>query len=243
MKGQFTFLKMSLVGLFLLGGFAASSQTISTLADFPTADGMAGADALNVKKVYCLNDGVTIPAGSINGGTSTGLTYNWFRIDGNDHTQAAATLSTTTDGEDFVDNSITTPGYYIYRVSAENAETCESAVTEFMVYVLPNITPTIALTGNDSYCVGTSAGATLDASAVSNPTVTEVFAYTFEWYKTGETAPIATGAQLTFAAGAAYGGEYTVKAKYEIAPTCAEGTSAGLTITETALPTAPIITF
>lgn len=240
MKGKFTFLKISLVGLFLMGGFIASGQTISSLTDFPTHPSSIDGETLIVGKVFCLNDGITIPATAIEGGDA--VSYNWSRISGSDVSGSIESAGSTANGVDFVDNP-SAPGYYIYRVVGVNADGCESPYAEIMVYLLPNISIEIANNGATEYCIGTSPGTTITATPTTDPSVSEVFAYSIAWFKDGSQISGETGSTLTLAAGDDYKGAYTATAKFEIEPTCSEGTSNTVTIEENTLPTKPVITF
>lgn len=206
----------------------AKAQTVSSLNDL----------AANTKGVYCPTDAVKLSA------NSTGTTFTWKRYQGTTVSGTPTTLTQNT--ADIVDNP-TAPGYYTYVSIGLNAQSCESEASDpTIVYVLPAITASI--TSNmptSSYCnTQVPTTLTLTATAGEATTVPETFAYTYQWYKSGNPITGATSATYTLnnTNDAAVGtNAYTVKINYQI-KACTETESNSVNLTVTAAPTKPVVT-
>ncbi len=211
--------------IMMMVGITVKAQTISALADLNAA----------TKAVYCSTDHVKLTAAST-GSTS----YTWQRYQGIGVSGSPTTVSGTTANMD--DASITAPGYYTYVSTGSNTN-CQSDVSDpITVYVLPNINATI--TGPATACVSAAGSTVLTAAASSATSVSEAFAYTYQWYKGSTLLTGQTGSTYTLNAttDAGVGAEsFSVKAYYVIKPACTEGTSAPYTVTIEPNPTKPVV--
>lgn len=158
MKGQFTFLKMSLVGLFLIAAMGVSAQVTP---ETPT--------------VTFLCNGATVQLTAPTGYTN----YQWY-FDANGSTTPAVAIGTS-DGQVY---TATETGYYYVEVW-NGGDGCKSPLSEaYPIYILPALSVSIAADGGDNgYCVDESAtGITLTAT-VDNPTPMPTgLGVTFQWF-------------------------------------------------------------
>ncbi|GAB3927878.1 hypothetical protein [Mucilaginibacter myungsuensis] len=222
--------KTLLVVLFLLAGTMAKAQ-VSALSDL-TAGTLA---------VYCPTDQVKLTA------ASTGAaSYIWKRYPGANTSGTPVTLAGTTAN---LTDTPTDAGYYTYVSTAVNAEGCESTVSDpAIVYVLPGISAAIVSSSPSTtqYCeTAIPAGLTLTATGgKTGATVSETFAYKYQWYKNGTAITGATSNTYAFAnPGDAVVGTnfaYTVRITYVI-KACAETTSNAINFNVIATPGKPTI--
>lgn len=192
--------------------------------------------------VYCRGDQVKLTA------ASTGAaSYVWKRYDGPTATGTATTLTGQTTAN-LVD-SPTGPGYYTYVSTGLNADGCESVVSDpATIYTLPGITAAIVSNspGTTQYCANAlPAGLTLTATGGKAQTVTETFAYTYQWYKGNTAITGATGKTYTLNStdDATPGTNiaYTVRINYVI-KSCSEATSNAINFNVSAVPGKPTVT-
>ncbi len=189
---------------------------------------------------YCPSEEVKLTA------TSTGSTYVWKRYPTADATGTATLLSETTAS--LVDTP-PAPGYYTYVSTALNAEGCESDVSSpVAIYILPGITASIASSAPTvtEYCANAlPTSLTLTATAGKAETVSETFAYKYQWYKGANAISGATSSTYVLnstddvAVGTSI--SYTVKITYQI-KACTETTSSAISFDVLDLPTKPVIT-
>jgi hypothetical protein len=199
-------------------------------------------------KAYCLTgDPVKLTAATPSGGAAT--SYTWVRYAGQTAgTPGSGTAITAATSTTIVDTP-PAAGYYTYVSTGINASGCMSDPSPpAVVYILP--APAVSIASNitnPSFCVNAlptgAAAVTLTATA-STPSVSEGFAYTYQWYKGTTAISGATNATypLTTADAAAAGAsDYTVQVGLQI-KTCALTTSNIVTVTVNALPGTPAIT-
>jgi len=225
-----TLFRILLPVIMMIAGTTVKAQGISALGGLNAA----------TKAVYCLTDQV-----KLNDQTSGSATYTWVRYSGIGATGTATPITASTGGA-MVDATITAPGYYSYVATGTNANGCPSDPSDpITVYVLPNIS--VAINGSPTACVSTATSDILTATAsnAGTPTLPEVFAYTYQWYKGSTAISGATGQTYTLnnTTDAAVGAEsFYVKAFYVIKPTCTEGTATPYTVTIQANPVKPVLT-
>ena len=232
---KLTLFRILLPIIIVIAGTTVKAQTVSTIADLNAA----------TKAVYCSADQVKIT--DQNGATSP---YIWTRYSGIG--VGAPGSGTTVAGQtnaNMVDGTITTPGYYTYVSAVTNTNNCQSDLSDpITVYVLPNINAVVNPPANPNACVSDVPATHLTSTVSSATTVSETFAYTYQWYK-GTTAsstliPSATSSDYTLSAttDAAPGTEsFFVKAKYAIKPACTEGAATPVTITVVNNPSKPVL--
>jgi len=231
MKKMFTTPKLLLIALLMIAGTAAKAQ-VSALSDLNPG----------TLAVYCSAEQVKLTA------ASTGAaSYVWKRYAGPTATGTPVTLTGTTAN---ITDTPTDPGYYTYVSTGLNAEGCESSVSDpAVVYVLPGISS--AIVSNQptvtKYCTtAVPAGLILTATGGKTGTsVTETFAYKYQWYKNGTAIAGATGNTYTLNSTSdaviGTGFAYTAKITYVIKPTCSEATSNAISFDVIATPGKPTI--
>ncbi|WP_316818574.1 hypothetical protein [Pedobacter nyackensis] len=195
MKQKLTISKLLIMTILLLSSSLLKAQLITSSADFTPAPGA----------IYCNGTHVKISATA----DPTAVSYKWYRYPGTDKTTTPVELSATTLA---LDDDITTPGYFTYVAVGISASLCESTVSDpITVYVLPGITASITAPSLAEYCENAlptgPAAITLNAVAGKVGTVSETFAYNYEWLKDG--TPIS---------GAPNSASYTLDDTNDIAP-------------------------
>jgi hypothetical protein len=220
-----TLFRILLPIIMMIAGTTVKAQ-VAVLADLP------GAAA-----VYCSTDQVKIHANS-----TASTSFVWQRYTGSGTSGTATPVAGQTTA-DLVDATITTPGYYTYVSTGSNAN-CQSDVSDpIIVYVLPNITASVA--GPANACVNTITSNVLTSTVGSATTVPETFVYTYQWYKGSTAIAGATSSTYTLTAtdAATLGNaSFYVKAYYKVRPACTEGTATAVTVNIQANPTKPILT-
>ncbi|WCT11849.1 hypothetical protein [Mucilaginibacter jinjuensis] len=212
--------------IIVMAGITAKAQ-ITTLAGLP------GAAA-----VYCAAEAVKLQ------GNSTGTTYVWKRYPGKDLTGTPVTLTETTNNLSDVPPA---PGYYTYVSTASNTNCTSDVSAPTTIYALPTINA--AVTGPATVCVS-AVGSTILTATGSNveTTDTDIFGYTYKWFKNGTAITGATGSTYTLSAtnDATVGTQaFTVQISYVI--TSHGGSNCGVTssaanVDVQANPTTPTVT-
>lgn len=231
------------LSLFLLifSAYRVSAQQINAKADF----------AQPVNEVVCEGLTVTLTASTDAGG---GLVYDpdkyeWIDVT-NGNTQVAETSNT------LVLNGLL-PGMHTFRVrgTVTSESTCTGEFEEFTFYVLPALDVTIASSGdaNGNIFCSDELPLTIQLTAAVTPktAVTEVFGYTYQWYKVegGTETAISgsTSASYTVGANALGTATYKVVTAYRVDGTCvfdSSASSAGaVNIIVKPRPVKPTITF
>lgn len=231
MKKKTTLIKLLLTTLFLFALTTVKAQ-VSALTDL-TSGTLAA---------YCPSETVKLTAAS-----SGAASYVWKRYPGVGTTGTPVTLTATTAN---LTDTPTDPGYYTYVSTGLNSEGCESSVSDpATIYVLPGITAAI-VSNNPTvtqYCQSAvPAGITLTATGGKAQTVTETFAYTYQWYKNGTAITGANTSTYTLnsTSDAVVGNNqaYTVSIGYVIKPSCTATTSNAINFNVIATPGKPTIT-
>ncbi|NCD68747.1 hypothetical protein [Mucilaginibacter agri] len=202
-------------------------------AQITTLAGLPGAAA-----AYCAGEAVKLAA------ASTGTTFVWKRYPGKDLLGTPVTLTETTAN---LSDVPTAPGYYTYVSIASNANCTSDVSTPVTIYALPTISA--AITGPTTACVSDLASKTLTATASNLETAdTEVFGYTYKWFKNGTAITGATGSTYTLSptTDAAIGSQaFTVQVSYVLTShggsNCMQ-TSSAANVDVQANPTTPVVT-
>jgi hypothetical protein len=188
------------------------------------------ASAASVGKILCYGQNVSLSGPEDANGVDFAV-YNWYKLDASGNKQLTA-ITTKTYTE-----TTTTPGYYNYELVTQNASGCTSTVSgEFQVYVLPQLSVTIA-SQNNAIC--TNAGTTLLTANITAPTTGYTFSY--QWTRNGVIIPSATTNTYTISGETTDGViAFAVNVSYALSSACT--TTATQNITITPLPTTPLIT-
>lgn len=252
MKGKFTFLKTSLVGLFLAFCLNTAAQDISVPSDF---------DALNPETtdaIICNGDALTLQA-SLSDGTNNFVEWRWdIRNDFTDpDPDAGFSVIPDESTQDLVLSGLT-PGYHVIRVFGRVGDCWSDDFDEIRIYVLPTLDVLVTSNVSDlNFCENDIPGAgsevTLSADVTENPVVDENFSYSYQWWKINTVddtrTDLGTGESYTLVAGDYSEGEwiYGVDVSYSVKTACGpyssyDGTTGGITVIVTPAPSAPTIT-
>src|SRR5690606_13113515 len=158
MKGQFTFLKMSLGGLLLIAAVGVSAQVPP---ETPSVTFLCNGATVQL----------TAPAGYDN--------YQWYFDENGSDTPAAEPGSS----EDQV-YTATETGYYYVEVW-NNSDGCKSPMSEgYPIYILPDLSVSIAADGGDAgYCVDeATTGITLIATLNRPNSLPDGLNVTHQWF-------------------------------------------------------------
>lgn len=164
MKGKFTFLKMSLVGLFLMGGFTSVAQTSY---DYYTCSG----------STITLN-------GSLDPDNNPYALYVWTVKDAADQIVGSETI---TANQSF-SYPVPGPGEYTIELQVQDAASCLSDAGTTSLYVLPPFTVDVS-SDMAAYCENVT-GSTLTAEAIPAQALPAGVSFQYNWDETDENGSV-----------------------------------------------------
>lgn len=224
---MYSFIKATLTILLFTATMAVFAQTVTPgPSDATTA---APTSAASVAQVLCF--GSTI---SLKGPTDPGNTYKkyqWYKID-NTGTKQLAKEGT----DNLYTETSAGAGYYSYQLVILNTNDCSSDISDpFKVYVLPELTPTIAAAGNVTTVCEKGQSSTVLTANVANTS----FTYTYQWTRDGVDIPGATTNTYTVTEQTAASINFGVKVAYSLNGTCAQTATQSITVVP--VPVKPVI--
>ncbi len=212
--------------MFLFGGICFGQvQLIAGPSDATTAP---PSSASAVGTVLAVGGTVSVKAGT-SGTPPSDVVYQWYKLDSTGVKHLVQSGNSNTFQE-----TATAPGYYTYQLVMSNSNQCTSQISDpFQVYVLPTLSPSIAVS-NGTICANGSSTATLSANAGNSR-----YAYLYQWSLNGADISGATSATYSATATSTGSSSYAVRVAYALSPNLTG--SASQTINVVAVPSKPAI--